>query len=79
MSLDSRQNLRFITLLQAKQASLYFTWRSHVYLYSSKAVVEEAGVQAGSFLFLTAHPASEVWRRYTRGLLLSLLISTAFM
>lgn len=47
------QNERFITLLQAKQTSFCFPWRSHVYLHSSEATVEEAGVQAGSFLFLT--------------------------
>lgn len=52
MSWDSRQNLRFTTLLQAKKTSLYFTWRSHVFLHGSKAVVEEAGVQAGRFLLL---------------------------
>ncbi len=43
-----------------------------MYLHRSKAIVEEAGVQAGSFFFfLTAHPASEVWRRYTRPAALS--------
>lgn len=47
--------------------------------HSSKAIVEEAGVQAGSFLFSSAHLASDVGSWYPEGLLLWLLICTAFM
>lgn len=39
-----------------------------MYAHSSETIVEEAGVQAGSFLFLTAYPASKVGRGYSGSL-----------